>query len=88
MNGLVYPVVPAVVLPPPSEGRARTSRPSGRPLPLPTLTARRMRSTVYGVARVDDRGRVADRTIIRALGWTADTRLSMRVDADRVVIAS
>jgi hypothetical protein len=41
---------------------------------------------VYGLSRVDDRGRVADRTIIRALGWTADTRVNMRVDADRVVI--
>jgi hypothetical protein len=42
---------------------------------------------VYGLAGVDDRGRVADRTIIRALGWTTDTRLSMRVDDGRVVIA-
>ncbi|MCI0688888.1 MAG: hypothetical protein L0Y54_16900, partial [Sporichthyaceae bacterium] len=56
--------------------------------PLPTLVTRRARATVYGLAGVDDRGRVADRTLIRALGWTEHTRLDLRVDTGRVVITA
>jgi hypothetical protein len=87
MSGLVYPLVPPVVLPTRAEGRARTSRSTGRPLPLPALVARRTRTTIYGLARVDDRGRVSDRAIIRALGWTGRTQLTIRVEAGRVAVA-
>jgi hypothetical protein len=50
----------------------------------------RDRSTVYGLATIDDRGRIAESTVIRALGWLPGTRLDVResgglllVNADR-----
>jgi hypothetical protein len=33
---------------------------------------------VYGLAAVDCRGRVADRAVVHALGWTPGTRLDIR----------
>jgi hypothetical protein len=89
--GAVTGVVPLLVpasLPPRTDDRGVPSRAGGRPLPLPSLVARRARTTVYGLAGVDDRGRVADRNLIRALGWTCATRLDMRVAAGRVVITA
>ena len=41
-----------------------------RPLPLPSLIARTT-AIVYGLSALDDRGRLADRSIMRALGWSA-----------------
>jgi hypothetical protein len=42
------------------------------------------------MARLDDRGRIADRAVVRVLGWVPGTRLAMReshglvlVEADR-----
>jgi hypothetical protein len=32
---------------------------------------------VYGLAALDDRGRVADRVVLRALGWSAGLRLAI-----------
>jgi bifunctional DNA-binding transcriptional regulator/antitoxin component of YhaV-PrlF toxin-antitoxin module len=32
---------------------------------------------VYGLAAVDDRGRIADRVVLRALGWSAGQRLTI-----------
>ena len=42
----------------------------------------------YGLAVVDDRGRVADRVIVRALGWTDTTRLDLRVNAGRLLVTA
>ena len=36
---------------------------------------------VYGFGRVDASGRVADRAIIAALGWSGGDRLTLTVDA-------
>ncbi|MEU5845304.1 AbrB/MazE/SpoVT family DNA-binding domain-containing protein [Saccharopolyspora shandongensis] len=33
---------------------------------------------IYGLAAVDDRGRVADQAVLRALGWAPGTRLAIR----------
>lgn len=49
-----------------------------RPLPVSRLAVTRLRSTVYGLAAVDDRGRVADHTVVRALGWGSGIRLEIR----------
>jgi hypothetical protein len=47
-------------------------------LPLPSLICRRTSSLIYGLAAVDDdRGRVADRVVMRALGWPAGQRLTI-----------
>ncbi|MCA1701879.1 MAG: hypothetical protein LC808_00855 [Actinobacteria bacterium] len=41
---------------------------SRKALPLPSLIAQRTISAVYGLAALDDRGRIADRVVLRALG--------------------
>lgn len=48
---------------------------SAHPLPLAALRARRASSAVYGLAALDCHGRVADRLIMGALGWSAGLRL-------------
>jgi hypothetical protein len=41
---------------------------------------------VYGLARVDGSGRVADRTVTGALGWQGGERLTLTADAGVVII--
>ena len=48
------------------------------PLPLPSLITRRASPTVYGLAAIDDRGRLADRAVMRALSWSAGLCLDIR----------
>lgn len=57
-----------------------------RPLPLAVLLTRRTTTTVYGLAAIDDRGRLADRTIMRALGWSAGLRLDIGETRELLVI--
>jgi hypothetical protein len=40
-----------------------------RTLPLPTVPTPRTSAAVYGLATVDCRGRVANQTVLHALGW-------------------
>jgi bifunctional DNA-binding transcriptional regulator/antitoxin component of YhaV-PrlF toxin-antitoxin module len=47
------------------------------PLPLPSLISRRTSTVVYGLSALDDRGRLADRVVMQALGWTAGLRLNI-----------
>jgi hypothetical protein len=51
------------------------------PLPLPSLISRRTSTVVYGLSALDDRGRVADRVVMRALGWSAGLRLDIHETA-------
>jgi hypothetical protein len=46
-------------------------------LPLPSLIPARTTRLIYGLAAVDDRGRLADRIVMRALGWQAGIRLTI-----------
>ena len=57
-----------------------------RSLPLPSLITRRTTPIVYGLSALDDRGRLADRTIMQALGWSAGLRLDIRETDGRLVI--
>ncbi|WP_422742405.1 hypothetical protein ACN27B_29090 [Micromonospora sp. WMMD754] len=41
---------------------------------------------VYGLAAIDSSGRIADRTVIRALGWMPGTRLYIREGAGVIVV--
>jgi bifunctional DNA-binding transcriptional regulator/antitoxin component of YhaV-PrlF toxin-antitoxin module len=59
---------------------------SRRRLPLPRLIVQRSTVYVYGLAALDDRGRLADRTIMRALGWSAGLRLDIRGAMGLVVV--
>lgn len=47
------------------------------PLPLPSLISHRTSNLVYGMAALDDRGRIADQVVMRALGWHARQRLTI-----------
>jgi hypothetical protein len=76
---VISPVVPALL--PRSDrvvagGTAAMSLARG-PLPLPSLIAGRTSNVVYGLAALDDRGRVADRFVMRALGWCAGLGLAI-----------
>ncbi|MET7704626.1 hypothetical protein [Micromonospora sp. NPDC005413] len=44
------------------------------------------RTMVYGLAAIDISGRIADRTIIRALGWAPGTRLHIREGSGVIVV--
>ncbi|MFL6143530.1 MAG: AbrB/MazE/SpoVT family DNA-binding domain-containing protein [Labedaea sp.] len=75
---VIGPVVPPLLL---FGGRVAGS-PGSIPvvrgsLPLPSLISGRTLSVVYGLAALDDRGRLADRVVTRALGWPAGLRLAI-----------
>jgi len=57
-------------------------------LPLPSLIPRRTAAIVYGLSTLDDRGRLADRTIMQALGWTAGLGLDITETRGLLVIHS
>jgi bifunctional DNA-binding transcriptional regulator/antitoxin component of YhaV-PrlF toxin-antitoxin module len=50
------------------------------------LIVQRSTVYVYGLAALDDRGRLADRTIMRALGWSAGLRLDIREAVGLLVV--
>ena len=56
-----------------------------RPVP-PARPPALGRDVVYGLARVDRSGRVADRTVTGALGWRGGDRLTLTAEAGVVVI--
>lgn len=85
MTALVGPVVPPVL----SDHRPVAvggPSPARRPVPLPTLVTRRTSPVVYGVATLDCHGRIADRTVLHTLGWSAGLRLTIS-DNHGVLIA-
>nr|WP_307813050.1 AbrB/MazE/SpoVT family DNA-binding domain-containing protein [Micromonospora veneta] len=41
---------------------------------------------MYGLAAIDNSGRIADRTVIRALGWGPGTRLHIREGSGVIVV--
>lgn len=61
-------------------GRAR------RPLPLVEVATSRTGSAVYGVTALDCHGRIADRVVLRALGWAPGTRLEITGARDVVTV--
>ena len=65
--------LPASTLGPPGGSRCR--RP--RPVPVPAAPD----DVVYGIGRIDASGRIADRTVISALGWRGGERLTLSADA-------
>lgn len=75
---MIAPVVPPLL---PASGRVVTPSVAALvrgPLPLPSLISWRMSTVVYGLSALDDRGRLADRVIMRALGWSVGLRLDIR----------
>jgi hypothetical protein len=91
------PVITPVVAPPtgslgPGTGPAGPRSVLRRAaLPLPGLAPASAEADacprrVYGLSAVDDRGRLADRVVWRALGWTPGTRLQIRAAGGLVVV--
>lgn len=69
----------APVIPPTRSRAERRSRPGGyRPLPLTAAEAPGSLppGLSYGLGRIDGSGRVADRSVLLALGWRAGDRLT------------
>ena len=60
---------------------------AGRPLPLarPEPVPSAPEDTVYGIGRVDASGRIADRSVTSALGWSGGDRLTLTADAGVVI---
>ncbi len=81
----VPPLIPKVV-PGGGVGAGPVGR-GRRPLPVPALDSGSSRAadTVYALSAVDKSGRVADRSIVQALGWMPGTRLDIREQAGIIV---
>jgi len=87
---LIAPVIPSPAAAA-SAGRPARAPAAARMLPLtvpPALSRPPAlgRDVVYGLARVDRSGRVADRTVTGALGWRGGDRLTLTAEAGVVVI--
>lgn len=58
------------------------------PLPLMRLAQRRVGTGIYGLSRLDIGGRIADRAIMAALGWTPGVRLDIRVTGGLIAVVA
>jgi hypothetical protein len=78
------PVIPSSAVP---AGRQRARSAAGRALPLarPIPAPSLPEDVVYGIGRIDASGRIADRTVISALGWRGGDRLTLTADAGVVI---
>jgi bifunctional DNA-binding transcriptional regulator/antitoxin component of YhaV-PrlF toxin-antitoxin module len=88
---MIAPLVPGVVpgAAPRPQGRtaARRGRARARgPLPLVEVPTPRAGTAVYGVAALDVHGRIADRAVLRALGWEPGARLEIAGSRDAVTV--
>jgi hypothetical protein len=83
-------VIPATTVPNRSgaSGPNPVTRGVRRPLPIPTLAEppRPATEVLVALSAADHSGRIADRTIITALGWAPGTRLHIREQAGPVVV--
>jgi hypothetical protein len=74
------PVIPPSGVP---AVRQRAGSAAGRPLPLarPEPVPPAPGDVVYGIGRIDASGRIADRAVTSALGWSGGERLTLTADA-------
>ena len=90
MAAVISPVIPPLL--PRDSGRVSGApgvvSVAGRSLPLASLIPRRTTALVYGLCALDDRGRLADRTIMLVLGWSAGLCLDIREIRGLLVIRS
>ena len=81
MTGLlIAPVIPPAAR---SAARGRPAVGVGRRLPVAAVPVppAAPQDALYGFGRIDAAGRVADRVVIRALGWRCGDRLTLTADA-------
>jgi hypothetical protein len=78
-----HPLAPVIPSPraPPSWQRAGQAAARRLPLASPAPVPSPPEDAVYGIARVDASGRVCERAVITALGWTGGDRLTFTADA-------
>jgi len=77
---LIAPVIPSFARP---SVRGRRAAGAGRQLPVAIVPVPPAgpQDMLYGFGRIDSSGRIADRAIISALGWSAGDRLTLTADA-------
>jgi hypothetical protein len=77
------PIAPVI----PSATRAPTGgrRGAGRVRQLPLAQPLARTDVVYGLGRIDASGRVADRAVTAALGWSGGDRLTLTAEAGVVI---
>ena len=77
---LLAPVIPSSRA---REARHRPGSSTGQLLPLahPEPVPPAPGGVVYGIGRIDASGRIADRTVTSALGWSGGDRLTLTADA-------
>lgn len=80
----IAPVIPPASRP---SGRGQQGERAVRRLPLaaPLPGLPRVRDVVYGLARVDASGRVADRVVTAALGWRGGNRLTLTAKSGVII---
>ena len=85
--GPLAPVIPSSAVPA-ARQRARSAAgralPLARPAPVPSLPE----DTVYGIGRIDASGRIADQSVITAMGWRGGDLLTLTADAGVVTAPS
>lgn len=79
-------IVPALGVPSGSSGDPGSKKRRRAALPLPRMVESRLCRTVFGVAAMDNRGRIHDLVVQRALAWRANTRLDIREHAGVILI--
>lgn len=57
-------------------------------MPIPPLPCPSAREAVYGLATLDRYGRLADRTVLRALHWGPGHPLALTLVADSVLVVA
>ncbi len=81
--------VPALQMP--ASMNETTSRRATRPAPplspLPAAGGQKANRGIYGLAKIDHRGRVTDAAVERALGWPPGTRLNIQETGGVIVVS-
>ena len=82
---LIAPVIPSSR---PVRGRSpgRPGRACPPPLAGPPPPVPSRGDVVYGIGRIDASGRIADRAVTGALGWSTGDRLTLTADAGVVMV--
>lgn len=88
IDDTLAPVIP-FYSPPGAGSRSRGAQPqrTGPALPMANLEPPRKSRAVYGIRAVDTNGRVADKSVLCALGWCPGDNLTWRVNGGLIVIA-
>src|SRR5689334_13285665 len=84
----IVPVIPALT--PTGRAIGGAPVPVRRPLPVAELPAvtRDEVDVRYALSALDHSGRVSDRSLVRALGWAAGTRLDVHERAGLIVVGA